>query len=182
MLNKQREIQEAIQVGGLLASTKVITERLEKFDAFQRDAYRNGGVFISYSHVDKNVVLRISECFEVDKISYWLDDKDMLVGQVIDKSISDGIQKNLLFLVVLSPVSVNSKWVEREFDEASYEEIENKKVILPIIVNGLKNANIPARIRRKLYVNLTDDFEAGYKKLRKSIFSYMIEYGKKKKI
>jgi hypothetical protein len=155
----------------------IYAKNLELFVESQKNG---GGVFISYSHADTDIVIQISKKFQEDNISHWIDEKDILIGEVIDKEISKGIQNNFLFLVVLSPSSIKSKWVEREFDEASYEEIEGKKFILPVVVNGLPDVDIPARIRRKLYVNLSNDFEAGYQKLRKSIVSYILKYSKPK--
>jgi hypothetical protein len=159
---------------------KRIMNSVKYLELFEERTKNEGGIFISYSHADRDAVNKIAKRFQADNINYWLDDKDILVGEVIDKAISKGIQNNALFLVVLSPTSIKSKWVEREFDEASYEEIEGKKIILPIVVNGLPASDIPARIRRKLYVSLSDDFEAGYKKLRSSIVSYILKHEQSK--
>jgi hypothetical protein len=79
-----------------------------------------GGVFISYSHKDSNLVDKITQCFQSDGINYWRDDKDLFAGQILDEAISDGIQNNSIFLIVLTPNSISSNWVKREFEEASY--------------------------------------------------------------
>ena len=158
---------------------KRMVNSMENLQLFEDRIRNEGGVFISYSHADRAIVTKISKRFEKHKINHWLDDKDIRIGETIDKAISKGIQNNLLFLIVLSPTSIKSKWVEREFDEASHEEIEGKKYILPVVVNGLKDEDIPARIRRRLYVNLSNDFDAGYKKLRSSIISYVLDTEKK---
>jgi regulator of replication initiation timing len=153
-----------------------LRRRLSALENFEKRSAKEGGVFVSYSHADKNIVDILVERFELDKINYWLDDKDLHIGQVIDKAISDGIQKSWIFLLVLSPSSIKSKWVQREFEEASYEEIEGKKIILPIICNGLKANGVPTRIRRKLYVDVSQDFEVGYQKLKQSIIFHLQEY------
>jgi hypothetical protein len=85
---------------------------------FRERAVNGGGVFISHSHADKDIVTELIHRFEKDSINYWLDDKELLVGQVIDKAVSAGIQENWLFLILLTPTSVRSAWVERELDEA----------------------------------------------------------------
>jgi len=161
------------------AQAKYIKSLVKKLSDYETRTKKEGGVFISYSHSDKDLVYALSQRFDEDAINYWLDDKDLLVGEVIDKAISDGIQKSSMFVIILSPSSIKSKWVEREFDEASYEEIEGKKKILPVIAGGLKANRLPPRIRRKLFVDLSSDFEGGYKKLRKSILAYMIDVSKK---
>lgn len=124
------------------------------------------------------LVYQIVDRFQIDGINYWLDDKDILVGQVIEKAISEGIQKSWFFLVVLTPISVSSRWVERELNEASHEEIEGKKIVLPVIANGLKLEQLPPRLRGKLYVDLTSNFEDGYEKLKRSITKYLNNFKK----
>ena len=72
------------------------------------------GVFVSYSHRDAAFVDQLVARLEADGIEYWLDEKDLLVGQVIDSAISRAIQQHAHFLVVLSPASVQSRWLQRE--------------------------------------------------------------------
>ena len=139
-------------------------------------ASEKGGVFISYSQSDKGIVDKITDRFESDNIHYWRDEKDLLIGQVIDKAISEGIQRSWFFLVLITPNSIHSKWVEREFDEASHEEIEGKKIILPVIGNGMNPSELPARLRRRAYADLNQDFEYGYDKLKRSIYAYLEKF------
>lgn len=173
--NKDEEVTQ------LQSEIQELQKRLHELEAFEKRSSQDGGVFISYSHADKDVVSELVKEFETDKINYWLDDKDLFVGQVIDKAISDGIQKSWIFITVLSPSSVNSRWVEREFDEASHEEVEGRKIILPVVCNNLPADKVPARVRRKLYVDLSKDFASGYQKLKKSIIHYLEEYKKNQK-
>lgn len=160
------------QLPKVLAS---IAEMQEMADIWEWKKRKSGGVFISYSHADKEFVSLLSRSLRNDSINYWLDEKDLLVGEVIDKAISNGIQRSQVFIIVLSPNSIKSKWVEREFNEASYEEIEGRKVILPVIINYLKANELPPRLRGKYFVDFTKNFEDGYKKLKKSILFYMMD-------
>jgi len=70
----------------------------------------------------------IASRFQADEVNYWRDEKDLLVGDVIEKAISEGIQRSNLFLIVLTPRSVRSKWVERELDEAAFEALKGVEV------------------------------------------------------
>ncbi len=172
-LSRQLKNQEQ-----LLEVIKQLKERIVQLEIFQENALTQSGVFISYSHVDGALVDEIVSRFQSDGINYWKDDKDLFAGQVIDAAISEGIQKNWLFLIVLTPSSVSSKWVKREFDEASYEEIEGRKIIIPIIGNGLKLNNLPPRIRRKLCIDVNSDFDTAYANLKKSVFFHLSEFQK----
>jgi hypothetical protein len=156
-----------------------VQDRLNKLIDFEEKSSKGEpGVFISYSHSDGDIVEKIRSTFDIDKINYWLDDKDILIGQVIDKAISEGIQRCWIFIVILTPTSIKSKWVEREFDEASHEEIEGDKIIIPVIAKGLEIKNLPARIRRKNCANISNNFAEGYTKIKESIFTYIKERNK----
>lgn len=112
----------------------------------------------------------IAARFDEDCVNYWRDDKDLLVGDVIDDAISLGIQRSALFLIVLTPNSIASRWVARELDEAAHEEVEDGKVVLPVLAKNLKTDDVPRKLRRKLHVDLSGtQFDAGYARLLKSI-------------
>ena len=143
--------------------------RLRELAVFERRSETIGGVFISYSRGDNDVVDALAYRFDRDQINYWRDEKDLLVGDVIDKAISKGIQEALVFLIVLTPTSISSRWVERELDEAAHEETEGRKVVLPIVAKNLSPERIPPRLRRKLYVDVSESFHVGYNKLIRSI-------------
>jgi hypothetical protein len=151
--------------------------RLRELADFQLRSDIAGGVFISYSHEDKDVVDALTDRFAMDQINYWLDEKDLFVGDELDKAISKGIQESLLFIIVLTPTSISSKWVDRELDEAAHEETEGRKIILPIIAKDLAPNQIPARLRRKLYVDISRSFDDGYAKLTRSIRHHLRTQG-----
>jgi hypothetical protein len=66
--------------------------RLRDLAEFDQQSNMAGGVFISYSHDDKDVIETLAYRLTVDRINYWLDEKDLFVGDVVDKAISKGIQ------------------------------------------------------------------------------------------
>lgn len=153
----------------LAAEIASLYERLRDVEVLESSGLRPESVFISYSHADRNFVDLLTSRLQADNIGYWRDEKDLLVGDVVDKAISDGIQRNTLFLVVLTPSSIKSKWVSRELDEAAHEAVENQKIILPVVAEGLGVAEVPARIRRVKCAVFSGDFESAYAILRRSI-------------
>lgn len=80
---------------------------------------------------------------------------------------------NALFLIVLSPASITSNWVQRELDEASHEASEGRKLILPVLTSGLRVADTPARIRRFKCADFVDDFDKLYSLLSRSIREHL---------
>jgi hypothetical protein len=150
--------------------------RLSELATFDRVAEVGGGVFISYAHADSDIVDELAARLAADNINYWRDDKDLLVGDVIDKAISRGIQQSVLFLIVLTPASITSKWVERELDEAAHEEADGVKIVMPVVAKGLAREAVPPRLRRKLYVDISGSlFESGYGRLVHSIRRHLDE-------
>lgn len=95
--------------------------------------------------------------------------KEILVGDVIDRAISEGIQKHSLFLVVLTPSSIASRWVQRELDEASHEAVERGKIILPVIAKGIGVGDVPGNLRRLKCADFNNNFKSSYDGLLRSI-------------
>jgi len=153
-----------------------LQQRLKELALFEQRAMRLGGAFLSYSHRDTTFVDQLHDRLTKDGIVVWRDVKEMLVGEVIDEAVSAGIQDNWLFIVVLTPNSVNSRWVARELDEASHEEIQGSKVLLPVVARGLDPASVPARLRRRYCAIFNDDFELSYVPLQDSIKRHLARH------
>jgi hypothetical protein len=166
-------VEQASQLEKQEAQLRQQAIRLRELAEFDRQSNISGGVFISYSHDDKDIVDALAHRLAADQINYWLDEKDLFVGDVVDKAISRGIQESLLFIIVLTPTSISSKWVERELDEAAHAESEGLKIILPIVAKDLSPEQIPARLRRKLYVDVSKSFDDGYARLTRSIHHHL---------
>ena len=148
---------------------EALQQRLRDIEARETRSRPVSRLFISYAHADSEFVDKLTERLDQEKIEYWRDDKDLLVGAVIDRVISQGIQANALFLVVLTPHSIQSTWVQRELDEAAHEAAEGRKVLLPVLAKGLAPAQAPARIRRFRCADLNANAEREYELLLRSI-------------
>jgi hypothetical protein len=163
-------VDESLVLDPRLAEELVsLQQRLRDIEARETLPRRDSQVFVSYAHADADFVEGLTRRFAADKIEYWCDAKDLLVGEVIDEAISRGIQANALFLVVLTPTSINSSWVSRELDEAAHEAAEGRKVILPVLAKGLAASCMPARIRRFRCADFNEDALRGYELLLASM-------------
>lgn len=158
---------------GLARELESLQQRLREIEAGEVKGAGMGGVFISYSHADSAFVDQLTTRLASDHIEYWRDEKDILVGDVVDAAISRGIQTNALFLIVLSPVSINSRWVQRELDEAAHEATEGNKLLLPILANGLDINVLPARLRRFKCADFNSEFDRPYALLARSIHVHL---------
>ena len=165
---------ELVIGANLAEELRSLQDRLRDIEARETlSSDRKGGVFVSYSHADIDFVDWLTSCFASDRIEYWRDEKDLLIGDVIDRSISDAIQRNTLFLLVLSPSSLNSSWVQRELDEASHEASEGRKKLLPVLVPGMNMADVPSRVRRFKCADFGGKREDVYSKLKTSIVAHL---------
>ncbi|MDH3503567.1 MAG: toll/interleukin-1 receptor domain-containing protein, partial [Nitrospirota bacterium] len=158
------------ELAGELESLK---ERLRELEARESTNSVEGRVFISYCHADESFVNDLTCRLANDKVPHWRDEKDLLVGEVVDAAISRGIQASALFLIVLSRSSLNSGWVNRELDEATHEATEGRKIILPVLVAGLAVKELPPRIRRFKCADFNLPFDQAYSLLLKSISAHL---------
>ena len=76
-------------------------------------------VFISYSRKDLEFVQRLANDLKAADFEVWYDLSGLEAGTRWGTEIQKAIEESQHFLVVLSPNSVQSDWVEREFLFAS---------------------------------------------------------------
>jgi LysM repeat protein len=119
-------------------------------------------VFVSYSRDDYSFVEKLVNDLTNLGVEIWLDQRDIKAGQRWDTAVQQALRDSEYFLVVLSPVSVNSHNV---LDEISYALNKNKHVF-PIIY---KDCDIPYRLARIQYVDFREDYKDGKKRLLSEI-------------
>jgi hypothetical protein len=83
-------------------------------------------VFISYSRKDLVFVERLSGDLKTAGLEVWYDLSGLEGGTRWGREIQNAIQQSEIFIVVLSPNSVESEWVEKEF---MYANSQKRKVI-----------------------------------------------------
>lgn len=87
-------------------------------------------VFISYSRRDLTFVERLAKDLQAAGLETWYDLSGLEVGTRWGKEIQTAIQQSQFFLVVLSPNSIESEWVEKEFLYAN----SLKQKIIPLLI------------------------------------------------
>ncbi len=118
--------------------------------------------FFSYARADSEFALELATCLRNAGLSLWIDQLDLLGGQRWDEAIHRALQNCQGMIVVLSPESVASHNV---LDEVAYA-IEEGKRLVPVL---LRRCDIPFRLRRFQYVDLTADFDGGIRDLAKTL-------------
>jgi hypothetical protein len=115
-------------------------------------------IFFNYSRTDKDFVLRLAKDMRSEGVNLWIDQLDIAPGDRWDRAVEEALGAAPCLLVGLSPDSVNSQNV---MDEVSLAFDERKRIV-PVL---LKQCDIPFRLRRLQYVDLTDDYAAGLAEL-----------------
>lgn len=107
-------------------------------------------VFISYSSADSEVASRLRTALEGIEVSGWLDHSDIAAGDAIAAKVKEALQQAGALIVLVSPRSLESKWVQFEVGAAYAME----KPIIPIIVgHGRAELDLPEWLEGFLYID-----------------------------
>lgn len=131
--------------------------------------------FISYSNRDKRFVSRLAEDLRGrEGIDVWLDKWEINPGDRIPERIEEGLCEADGFILVLSPESVDSQWVEYErqawlmlqIDEekrAKEESRPSRRRLIPVLYRDCQQ---PPFLQPIHHVRITDqDYEDGFERL-----------------
>jgi hypothetical protein len=135
----------------------------------------NMKVFISHSSIDKPFVERLATDLRTrEGIDAWLDKWEILPGDRIPEKLEEGLSNAGIFVLVLSPESVNSQWVSYEKDawltvqvneevRARQESRTPSRRLIPVLY---KNCEKPFFLQSFLHVSINDEnYEEGFQQL-----------------
>ena len=88
-------------------------------------------IFISYSHKDSDYAHRLAEALEKKGISVWIDDR-IDYGTQWPRVIQEYLDDCLAFIVIMTPRSFQSDWVQNELSRAK----RKRKPIFPLLLEG----------------------------------------------
>jgi hypothetical protein len=116
-------------------------------------------IFISYSRKDIDFIRRLAGDLEKAGYDVWWDLTDLRGGDDWPRVIPSAIESSQFVIVVLSPNSVISDWVEKEYMQA----ISLRKKIIPIM---LTQSRVPFALNTINYIDFTNnDYDASLNKL-----------------
>lgn len=135
-------------------------------------------VFISYCTKDQQFVERLAKDLRTSaSIDAWLDKWDILPGERIPKKIEEGISNASVFVLVLSPESIDSTWVNLEKDtwltmQTEEEKCAKQQSCTPrrLIPVRYKNCQLPPFLQSIKYVSINEEtYENGFQQLVRGI-------------
>src|ERR1700751_898244 len=109
-------------------------------------------ILISYSKHDKRYAEWLSKMivnyFDDNSFSVWLDQHDLPFGSHIRRYLETVIYDSDYVIVIVSPSSVDSEWVQFEIETTlKLENKTNRTVLLPLLI---KLTTLPESISDKL--------------------------------
>ena len=124
-------------------------------------------LFISHCSADHDFVERLARSLLARGFFVWFDEWVLKVGDSIIQRIQDAIDESSHLIVVLSPGSVDSKWVREELNSMLKEQVDCSETrVLPILYRQCK---LPSFLRDKLYADFTGDFENAFAALMRKM-------------
>jgi hypothetical protein len=115
--------------------------------------------FMSHSHADKKSIVRPLDRLlrEVEGIQVWLDERDMPAGaDIVDAIFSKGIGEADAVIVVLTPNSINSRWVYEELNVSVVRKIKQLvKAIIPVLY-GISDEDVPDALVATNWIRLQE--------------------------
>ena len=146
-------------------------------------------VFISYSRLDyvdknkgvipNNIVSKIKDTFEQEKISYWFDEDGIYSGDVWAKELPKRIEECLVFLFISSANSNQSEWTGNEIATAHMF----KKHIIPFrIDNSVFNRSVIIYIAKLDYIDYHSNPDTSIPRLVDSIKKLVQEKKKEEEL
>ena len=122
-------------------------------------------VFISYSRKDIKFARRLAGDLENAGFDVWWDISDLKGGDDWVRIIPVAISASQFFVVLLSPDSIQSEWVSKEYTYA----LINRMKIVPAMI---RPCSVPFALNTINYINFaSDDYETGLNNLLDAIGS-----------
>ncbi|HEX42178.1 MAG TPA: toll/interleukin-1 receptor domain-containing protein [Phycisphaerales bacterium] len=117
-------------------------------------------LFLSHSSKDKEFCIQLREDLIRMGHTPWLDMYDVKVGDDIVEGIGAGVTEADYVVLVLTPESVSSRWVKKEWHAKFWTEIDEGKIrLLPVL---LKDCTIPSMLQTKKYADFRQSYAVGF--------------------
>jgi hypothetical protein len=120
-------------------------------------------VFISHSYKDKTLARKVADVLEDMGFDVWDAEREILPGDNLPEKLNQALKESQAMVVLLTPDSLKSKWVQYEISYALGERSYEGRLIpvlvgspekfskenIPWIFQHLKTVNLPERGKQK---------------------------------
>lgn len=89
-------------------------------------------VFVCHASEDKEIARPLADGLRIRGLRVWLDESALKVGDSLRRAIDHGLARSRFGAVILSPNFLQKEWPHRELDGLAAQELDGRKVILPV--------------------------------------------------
>ena len=104
-------------------------------------------VFLSYARGDRPVARRVAKRLKAAGLRVWVEEWELTVSESIVPRVQETLASSDLLLVLLSPRSVKTRWVQRELGSTLAHELKDRAItFMPAII---EDCEIPPASRHQ---------------------------------
>jgi UDPglucose--hexose-1-phosphate uridylyltransferase len=90
-------------------------------------------LFVCHASEDKDSIVRpLVQKMQEKGLTVWYDELSLKLGDSLSRAINKGLSSSRYGLVILSPAFFSKEWPRRELDGLLTQEMQGRKIILPI--------------------------------------------------
>lgn len=119
--------------------------------------------FLSHSGIDAAVAGRLARDLRGQGVDVWYAEWEIKLADSLRRKIDEGVDRATHFLVLLTPASLRSGWVQTELDAGLVKKISGACRLIPIL-SGIASSEVPATLRGLKWVQLKP-YEEGLRQL-----------------
>lgn len=111
--------------------------------------------FLSYNKKDLQWADKLKDALEDRGLKIWIDHSEIRPGDMIVEALENGLEQSRSMILLVSPDSINSGWVQEEYSRAlALTKAPNRKLrLIPAI---LRDTKLPGFLENRLYVDFQD--------------------------
>jgi hypothetical protein len=121
----------------------------------EREHVNAGGydIFVSYSHHDRDIVLKIARNLKANGLNVFLDVWELRLGDSLVRRLEKAIRRSRAGLLFFSKQALGSKWVTEEYQRMISRSIKNDRFrVIPV---RLDRARLPEFAAGRVWYDLT---------------------------
>jgi hypothetical protein len=123
-------------------------------------------VFVSYAISDTDIAHRLADDLHRAGYTIWIAPESILPGEKWVTAINRGLESSGIFLLVLSPRAVESKWVRDETDAAIVMENEGQ---VRVFIVRISASDVPRLWGLRQHVSIEENYRQGLTELLRAL-------------
>lgn len=120
-------------------------------------------ISISYAHADREIALKIADAVRGVRHQIWIADWKLTIGDTIAERIDRTMRPGDILLILLSPDSVHSRWIQDEISSTLAQELRDRAItIIPALV---RDCDIPPMLADRRFIDFRGEIHQGLHRL-----------------